>query len=240
MYVKKGSGRQWADMIPYEFKDDSLFFFSPEQVNVKEDVITSGTAICFTHEFFTMDRNADLATLPFIQNIPSGNELILSADDKLEIPGIISRIIKAYQQSDDLKDEMLYAYLRVLLLYISRIYNEQYNGTELSQRHELYRRFQACIEENYKKTGDAGAYADMLNISVSHLNSLIKEQTGKTVMMHLHDRQVLEAKRLLYNTGLSVKEIAFNLGFKDSSYFTRFFKRMTSLTPLAYRTDIGE
>jgi len=59
-------------------------------------------------------------------------------------------------------------------------------------------------------------------------------------MMHLHDRQVLEAKRLLYNTGMSVKEIAFNLGFKDSSYFIRFFKRMTSVTPLSYRTDIGE
>jgi AraC-like DNA-binding protein len=80
----------------------------------------------------------------------------------------------------------------------------------------------------------------MLNISISHLNALIKEQSGKTVMMHVHDRQTLEAKRLLYSTSMSVKEIAFDLGFKDASYFNRFFKRVASVTPLAYRNVISE
>lgn len=79
------------------------------------------------------------------------------------------------------------------------------------------------------------AYAQLLHLSANHLNTIIKEQSGKTVLQHLHARQLLEAKRLLYHTDLSVKEIAFELGFQDAAYFTRFFKRLTGTTPLAYR-----
>jgi AraC family transcriptional activator of pobA len=240
MYIKEGSGRHWVDTVPYEFRADTLFFSTPEQVHVKEDVKTSGAAICFTSEFYAMEQNADLLKLPFIQNIPIRNELILTPEDKIEIPEIIRHIIKEYKHPVDLHDEMLYAYIRVLLIYIGRIYNRQFNGVALGQRQELYRRFQSSIEDNYKRIRDVNTYADMLNISVSHLNALIREQTGKTVMMHLHDRQILEAKRLLYSTGMSVKEIAFNLGFRDTSYFNRFFKRITSTTPLEYRTTISE
>ena len=175
-----------------------------------------------------------------MQSIPLGNELLLTPADKIEIPAIMRYILVEYQNINDLHDEMLYAYLRVLLIYLARIYNKQYNGVELGKRHELYQRFRSSIEESYKKIHDASHYADILNISVSHLNTLIKEHSGKTVMMHLHERQILEAKRLLFSTHMSVKEIAYNLGFHDDSYFSRFFKRMTSLTPMAYRAGISE
>ena len=240
MYITHGSGRHWVDTVPYEFKADTLFFSTPEQIHVKEDVITSGTVICFTDEFFAIEQNADLLKLQFMQSIPLGNELLLTPADKIEIPAIMRYILVEYQNINDLHDEMLYAYLRVLLIYLARIYNKQYNGVELGKRHELYQRFRSSVEESYKKIHDASHYADLLNISVSHLNKLIKEHSGKTVMMHLHERQILEAKRLLFSTHMSVKEIAYNLGFHDDSYFSRFFKRMTSLTPMAYRAGISE
>jgi len=66
----------------------------------------------------------------------------------------------------------------------------------------------------------------------------VKTQSGKPAIKHIHERQLLEAKRLLFHANNSLKEIAFDLGFSDASYFNRFFKRETGVTPAEYRADI--
>jgi len=80
----------------------------------------------------------------------------------------------------------------------------------------------------------------MLNISAGHLSEVVKDQSGKSAITHIHERLVLEAKRLLFHTENSIKEVAFQLGFEDASYFNRFFKRITGNTPLDYRSSNRE
>jgi len=80
----------------------------------------------------------------------------------------------------------------------------------------------------------------MLNISAGHLSEVVKEQSGKPAIAHIHERLILETKRLLFHTDQSVKEIAFRLGFEEASYFNRFFKRIVGDTPLTYRNTIRE
>ena len=80
----------------------------------------------------------------------------------------------------------------------------------------------------------------MLQITAGHLSDVIKRQSGKTAIEHIHERIVMEAKRQLLHAGLSVKEIAYALGFDDAAYFNRFFKRITSVTPVVYRRTIRE
>jgi AraC family transcriptional regulator, transcriptional activator of pobA len=70
------------------------------------------------------------------------------------------------------------------------------------------------------------------------LNIIVKEITGLTVNELIHKRIILEAKRLLINEHLDILQIAFELGFKDASYFARFFKRSTGLSPTQFRNDI--
>jgi AraC-like DNA-binding protein len=240
MYITKGSGRHWVDMIPYEYNSDTFYFSSPEQIHVKEDVKLTGTVITFNREFLALAQNQDLGRLPLLQNLQNAHELKISPDQKAELESILEKCIHEFQQDADLQTEMLYSYVRVLLIFLSRIYNIQYNEKEPNLERDVYRRFQSCIEENYKKIHDAGTYADMLNISISHLNTQIRAQSGKTVMTHLHERLILEAKRILFHTNFSVKEIAYSLGFHDTSYFNRFFKKITGVTPVTYRQDTGE
>ncbi len=140
----------------------------------------------------------------------------------------------------DFQHEIIHAYLNVLILLLSRIYNRQFSQAEPFHNRAFYRRFQTCIEENSKQIHQVNAYAQLLNVSASHLNALIKAQSGKTVIGHIHERLLLEAKRILFHTERSVKQVAFELGFRDSSYFNRFFRRMTGQTPLAYRSTIRE
>lgn len=235
MLLTQSSGRHWVDMVPYEFKADTLFFSTPEQVHVKEDVKTSGTVICFAPDFFALTSNADLLKLPFIRHPHAGHELQPTADELVELRRLCRCIVREYEQPADLQDELLYAHLRVLLLYLGRLCYRQHGHAAPPTTPSLYLRLQACIEAHYRTRRDVQAYARLLHLSAGHLNASIKQQSGKTVLQHLHERQLLEAKRLLYNTELSVKEIAFDLGFQDASYFNRFFRRLTGLTPLAYR-----
>ena len=78
-------------------------------------------------------------------------------------------------------------------------------------------------------------YAKTLNISSAYLNECVKSTTGNSVSYYIQQRIILEAKRLLYHSGKSVKEIAVELGYDDYPYFSRLFSKVTGMTALAFR-----
>ncbi len=135
---------------------------------------------------------------------------------------------------------MLLSYMKVLLVYLSRLYMEQFNDNDGENDRILLKKYLRRIDESYTSLHEVAAYAEMLNISAGHLSEVIKEQSGKGAIVHIHERLILEAKRLLFHTDSTIKEIAFHLGFEDASYFNRFFKRLTGHTPLNYRTNFRE
>ncbi|ANF52236.1 hypothetical protein A0O34_17680 [Chryseobacterium glaciei] len=83
-------------------------------------------------------------------------------------------------------------------------------------------------------------FAKKLNISTSHLNDCVNSNTGKSVTYWLQNAMIVEAQRLLYYTDNDVKEIAYNLGFEDHSYFSRLFKKISNETPLSFRRKFRE
>jgi len=239
--LREGSSRHWIDMVPYTVKPDTFYFTIPPQVHLKEDAKPmSGTIICFTEEFLALEENHSLKQLPIIQNPHNGHKLELSVEDVAFIDDITTKILTEYSQKRDWKNSMLLAYLRVLLIHLSRLYNEQYENDEHFTYRLLLKRFRSLIEDNYTELHDVAGYANLLNITAGHLSEVIKEQSGKTAIEHIHERLVLESKRLLFHSKKSIKEIAFQLGFEDASYFNRFFKRLSSQTPLEYRTATRE
>lgn len=240
VYVRQGTSRHWVDMQPYTLKPNTFYFTVPHQVHLKEEIKpVTGTLICFTEEFLTLDDNRLLRKLPLIQNPQNGHELCLSASDVAFVEETLTKIITEYRYTGDWQHEMVAAYLRVLLIYLSRLYTEQFSHDPQPDR-QLMNRFQALIEARFKELHHVAAYADLLHLSAGHLSEMIKKQSGKTAIEHIHERLVLEAKRLLFHADQSVKEITAQLGFEDASYFNRFFKRLTGQTPVEYRTSSRE
>lgn len=238
VFVEEGSSRHWVDMMPYTLKPDTFYFSVPHQIHLKEQAKPlMGTMLCFTDEFLAIEENQLLKQLPVIQNLHNGHELELTPENVEFIKDILKKMLDENRQKNDWRNGMLLAYLRVLMIYVSRLYTEQFTNAELLNDRVLLKKFRALIEEKFSQLHDVAAYADLLFITPGYLSETIKQQSGKTAIEHIHERLMLEARRLLFHTEYSIKEIAFQLGFEDASYFNRFFKRLSLQTPLAYRND---
>ena len=239
--VKKGSNRHWIDFMPYTIKPDTFYFTVPQQVHLKEYAgPMEGLITCFTDEFLQLEENRVLKQLPIIQNPAGAHELLLSKQDLSFVEDIMRKMLSEFKTDSSWRNQMLTSWLRVLVIYLSRLYTEQFSETTITQNYCLLKSFQALIGEHYSNQHDVAAYAGQLNITPGHLTEVIKQQSGKTAITHIHERLIVEAKRRLLHTDLSVKQIADELGFEDAAYFNRFFKRLTDATPINYRLQIRE
>lgn len=239
VFIRRAGSRQWIDMTPYELKDNTIYFSGPGQLIVKEELNQLwSTGIAFTSEFLSFQENASISALPLIQNPHHGHELLLTESDVSVVEDMLTRITAEYQRPSEWQQRMLIAYLTVLLTYLSRLYTEQFTDNDTAGAKLLLKNFQAKIDEYFREQHGVSAYASLLHMSAGYLSEVVKTQSGKPAIKHIHDRLVLEARRLLFHTHHSLKEIAFELGFSDASYFSRFFKRETGLTPAEYRSSI--
>ncbi|MEJ7559655.1 MAG: helix-turn-helix domain-containing protein [Pedobacter sp.] len=239
--MRKGGTRQWLDMTPYTLKSNAVYFYVPNRIIVKEGTDKLwATGLAFTKEFLSLQENASLAKLPIIESRQGGHELLLKDEDVNFVEDLLTKITMEYNTPNEWQQRMLTAYLTLLLTYLSRLYVEQFPALDTSAEKVLLKNYQAKINDSFREMKEVADYAAQLNISAGHLSEVIKFQSGKPAIKHIHERLVLEARRLLFHTNDSLKEIAYNLGFSDASYFNRFFKRETEVTPAQYREKIRE
>jgi len=132
---------------------------------------------------------------------------------------------------------MLHAILDLILTTCAARYQVNENILNKGKGQILVKRFYQLVEENYLKNLSLVDYAGLLAVTPNHLTQTMKQFTGKTSTQVIKLKQILEIKRLLVHTNLNVTEIATQLNFDDQSYFTKFFKRETELTPLQYRSQ---
>jgi len=205
-----------------------------------------GTVVYFAPAFAALDitRSDFDREYPFF-NYDSELMLTLTED---EADGI-------KQQADEMIEEMysdafdkLDLIKKILLIYlhkIKRIYNKKVNSlpAEVKTSKTLFNRFRKEVDDYMQQltaqkkmeTPTVSLIAKQLFVNANYLNSIIKNLTGKTASAHIQEKLLLEAKSFLLHTDLQVSEIAYKLGFENTSYFNRFFKKNTALTPMGYR-----
>jgi AraC-like DNA-binding protein len=239
--VKQGNNRHWIDFMPYTIKPDTFYFTVPQQVHLKEHAgQMEGLMASFTDEFLQLEENRVLKQLPIIQNPAGAHELLLNSQDMIFVEDIMRKMLTEFNTDGTWRNQMLTSWLRVLVIYLSRLYTEQFSETCFTLHYCLLKSFQSLIGEYYNTQHDVAAYAEKLNLTPGYLTEVIKQQSGKTAITHIHERLIVEAKRCLLHTELSVKQIAEELGFEDAAYFNRFFKRIAGTPPASYREQIRE
>jgi AraC-like DNA-binding protein len=130
----------------------------------------------------------------------------------------------------------------LLTVYLLKLNDENISEVKSSADNkylEYFNQFKLLVEQNYSKTRDAKEYASDIAISYKHLNDVCKEIVKTTAKAFIDSYVILEAKRMLVSTSLSVKEIAFTLGFDEPTNFLKYFKKHTSLTPVEFRNALA-
>lgn len=239
VWVRKGDSRHWVDSQSYTLQPDHFYFTVPHQVHLKEEPRPMhGLVLAFTQEFLQLEENSALLRLPILANRADGHELALGADDVVYIERVMRQLLEEYNGSGAWRAPMMGVLLHQLLIYLSRLYLEQFK--EDGQEASVLKRFLTLVGERYASLHEVSGYAALLHVSAGHLNDVVKAQSGKTCLDHIQDQLLVEAKRRLLHTELAVNRIGEELGFEDAAYFNRFFKRHTGQTPLTYRRQIRE
>lgn len=238
--VKKGYNTHWIDFVRHEVQPGYLYFTLPHQVHLKEQSIPiEGTLLSFTDEFLLTAEPFDFRELPVLQNPDDRHALKVSTADNIFLQNLFTQMLAEYDQEQNWKKGMLQSYLKIFLVHLSRLYQQQYPTPPIdSDTRSLTRRMKDLLDKNYHTLHQVSDYARLLHVTPGHLNDSIRQQTGRNATSFIHERITLEAKRVLFHSNHSVKEIAYSLGFEDAAYFNRFFKRVAGRTPLDFRNTI--
>ena len=242
LYLHHGSGYHVIDGNNYEIKPPCVFFMSPGQAHKLElsnDI--EGYIFIFTADFYLLNRRNpnSLIEFPFFYTIHQDNPPLhlTNPEDVRFLEALFRQSIVEANANGESKMEMLRSILDLILTTCAARYHENEHLSQKGKGQIMVKQFFHLLEENYAQNLQINRYAEMIGVTPSHLTQTVKMLTGKTSSQMIRGKQLLEIKRLLAHTNLSVSEIASQLNFEDQSYFTKFFKRETGLTPLQFRAD---
>ncbi len=244
MFVLLGKADVMHDFHEFRAEGITVVFLSPGQVHtVVPEPGMDGVTISFTQTFF--DHHAPPPSRIF--DFP----FFYPADVKpwLKLRGRKARDV--VQMFDDLqaefevrvrKDaaEVLRAMLHILLVRVNRLYAKAHPQREATRAELLVRQFHLAVEQHFREFQNIGQYAKLLGVTANHLNDTMHDLSGKAAGEVIRQRRLLDAKRLLSHSEMSVSEIGYHLGFEDPSYFSKFFRRYEGCAPAEFREQIRE
>jgi YesN/AraC family two-component response regulator len=246
IWVKKGKGKVKADFAEHLFEENSLLAFSPYQpfmICTTENI--EGVAIHFHPDFYCIHMHQKEVSCNGVlfNNIyqPPFTQISESATDTFNM--VIEQMKNEMQNAGIAQYELLISYLKIFLITASRLKTEQLleatNNINDTKEPFILQNLKDAIERNFKTKHAPSDYADLLNISAKALAKLSKTHFNKTLTDLISERIIIEAKRELYLTNKAVKEIAYELGYDDEHYFSRFFKTNADISPQGYRETVG-
>lgn len=240
VWFQSGKGVHYVDFQEYPISDDVVFFISPGQIHSfdnRHDQTGFVLKIC-PEMLNDSGSEGDYLRYNLFNAFDHLPYCKVAEGDRQRLLNIIEAMGAELRESGRVghKD-----YLRALVnMFIIRVQrNNSDSGVRLldpvRSSHRTFLEFRKLIEEHYCDAHTVKEYAAMLHVSTKTLTQYVNECSSFSPLAMISNRIILEAKRLLCYSVLSVKEIAFRLGFEDPSYFVKFFKRLAGKSPADYR-----
>ncbi len=152
---------------------------------------------------------------------------------------LLEVFIDEFTTRDNIQGEMLVMLLKRLIIKITRLAKEQLIPTELKDSQiDIVRKYNVLVDTHYKRKKQVSDYADLLFKSPKTLSNLFAKYNQKSPLQIIHERIILEAKRLLIYTEKTSKEIAYELGFEEVGTFHKMFKKITNQTPQHFKNEL--
>jgi AraC family transcriptional regulator, transcriptional activator of pobA len=237
----RGSGSHQIDFTRFKVKPFQVYFMIPGQVHSWHfEGEVDGYIINFSETFFRsfLQNPNYLERFAFFYGVSEDSVCQLPTEIHKTVVGIFENMLAPSDSVGENKADMV----RLLFLQLFILIDNSCAGPGRRafplQKQTLLRTFRRLIDSHYRELLLPKEYADLLYITPNHLNALCQDLLGKTAGELIRDRTLLEAKRLLTNAKMTATEIAYELNFKDNSYFNRFFKKNAGMTPDEFRKSV--
>jgi len=244
-FVKDGKGRYTIDDRSFDIGPGTVYFTNPGHSRAFDwKEINEVYLITLSESFLKEHFRGDVfEEFPFLlsETFPAR---VLSAEIFAEFERLYLQIHKEYVSKSPFRSRLIAGLFVVLLLKIKEYfwldYNPIYEGNRSSQ---IVKEFKRLLEKHYRELGSGQAehvfrvqeYAEALSLHPNYLSNVIKSKTGKPIGTWIAEKTIAEAKSLLQNSTISIKEISYRLGFTDSAHFSNYFKKHTSQSPAQHR-----
>lgn len=227
-----GRSNHLVDFQLVELRTGQVLCITPGQVHLPQSFAHSdGYMLAFTSEFLLPGVPIFVAgASPLLQPSPEVFRRLLALAADME---------REQEQQDKNYLTALQHLLATMLVLLDRSI-AAIDEPSLSRSAMLLRQYRSLVEQHFLEWTSTQQYAEQLHVSGGHLNDIVKQHSGQTASALLADRRLLEAKRLLLYEEQQIKEIAYYLGFNELSYFNRFFRMHTGMTPQAFRVQARE
>ncbi len=234
-FIQEGSGSFALDRHEFPVTSNHLYFTAPGQIREwKVADIPQGLVLIFEEEFlcnFFSDPSF-VKKLSFFTNQQAPPQLSLTEEQGKYLFSIMLQIEQEISESKE--THLLRALLYHILAWLNNAYRSFYQLTDRPQNVKATQ-FMQLVETHFCDEHTVSFYSSKLCITSGYLNDLVKNESGISAKQYLTNRLMTEAKRLMLSCELPVSEIAWKLGFSDSSYFIRLFRNETGFSPLVFR-----
>lgn len=198
------------------------------------------TAFLFNREFYCIadhDEEVSCNGILFFgtQDLPI---ISIPPDQERKFELLLEVVQEEFRTVDTIQGDMLQMLLKRLIIICTRLAKEQHIVKSLNDAQiDTIRQFNVLVDMHFRTKRKVKDYAELLHKSPKTLSNLFATYNHQTPQQIIQDRVVLEAKRLLLFSEKQTQEIAYDLGFEDPAYFSRFFKKQAGLTPSAFREE---
>ena len=245
LLITGGKSSYTIDKQSFDLGEGSFYFTNPGHLkSFSIEIPLEGYMVTFTETFLKQNFTGDLfQQFPFLLN-ESTPVMKLHTDIQADMKAMFETMIQEYKGHSAYKKAILSNHLSILLFKSKELLqSHQVNIKASSRSMELVNQFKMILNENFKnlllgksdKILSIKEIADIMNVHPNYLSNVIKEESGKSASDWIQDRTLAEAQALLKNSLKTVSEIAYSLGFTDSTHFAKFFKKMAGVSPSEYR-----
>lgn len=240
-YVEKGTATFKTDLKDFTINDGELAFGLPNQIFTKlpYDKNMQQYALSFDEHALTLLPTS----YPFLVNPFNVNSIAFDEASQQRVKNLLSGLFRLlHSPGKQKKAEVIIAHLHTLLTEFNTAYFEQYQSRDVGTNAKLskYIAFKLAVEDNLTEQHDVQGIAEKLALNSSTLYGIVKEFAGVSPKEWITNRLMLEAQRRLQYTNVSVKELAYELGFNDPGYFSRLFKKSTGKSVSRYLAELHD
>lgn len=237
----KSAGQHYIDYEIIDHPENTIFFLKKGQIHYFcPNSLNEGYLFHF-NDFFINKYNSDTENrLNYTLFTEIGNAFIHpSVSDMLKFETLTGLILDETEKREDKYMEQSYFLFQAILTLIERI-KQQQNNIPLTANpdYDIALKFRGLIEEHIHYFHNIDYFSEALHISSKKLTAITKKYLNDTPAMVIQSRKILEAKRLLSNHKLSIQEVAYDLGFDQATYFTKYFKKHTGSTPKEFQKQL--